>query len=119
MLGDVITVVKSLASIISWKRQLDEEKRGKFAGLCDKISNVLERVSSMSEDRRKLIDLCAELRMYVEPIREIADGAVDSDDINRLATELDTVCDAWKKLTASAEPGSHSYEGYVDQLAEG
>ena len=119
MLGDVITVVKSLASVLSWKRQLDDEKRKKFAVLCDQISDVLERVSTIREDRRQSIDLCAELRQYVEPIREVARGTLASDEINDLATKLDGVCDAWKQLTDSAEPGSHSYDGFIDQLAEG
>ena len=119
MLGDVIAVVKALAGVFTWKRQLDDDKRKKFASLCDQISNVLERVSKTSEDRRQSINLCAELRQYVEPIKDVAHGSLASDEINRLATELDRVCDAWKQLASTAEPGSHSYEGYIDQLAEG
>ncbi|MFL6210616.1 MAG: hypothetical protein ACJ74W_17315 [Pyrinomonadaceae bacterium] len=119
MLGDVIAAVKGLAGIITWKRQLNDEKRKKFASLCDQISNVLQRVSETSDDRRQTINLCAELRQYVEPIRDIGHGTLASDEINRLATELDRVCDAWKQLTTSGERGSHSYEGFMDQLAEG
>jgi len=119
MLGDVITVVRSLASVLTWKRDLDEEKRKKFATLCDQISNVLARVSMMSEDRRQSINLCAELRQYVGPLRDIAHDTLASDELNRLAAELDRVCEAWQRLADSAEPGSNSYEAYVDQLAEG
>jgi len=119
MLGDVIAVVKGLAGVFTWKRQLDDEKRKKFATLCDQISNVLEQVSKSNEDRRRSINLCAELRQYVEPIRGVAHGTLANDEINRLATELDRVCDAWKQLDSAAEPGSHSYEDYIDQLAEG
>ena|SRR5687768_6100764 len=119
MLGDVITAVNVLMDVFTRKRQLDEDKRKKFAGLCDQISKVLERVSKTSEDRRQSIDLCGELRQYVGSIRDIAHGAIESDEINRLATELDRVCDAFKQLAGTAQPGSHSYEGYLDQLAEG
>jgi hypothetical protein len=119
MLGDVIAAVNVLTAVFTRKRQLDDDKRKKLAGLCDQISNVLERVSKTSEDRRQSINLCAELRQYVEPIRDVAHDTLESDEINRLAAELDRVCDAWKQLAATAEPGGHSYEGYLDQLAEG
>jgi len=119
MLGDLIAVVKGLASVFTWKRQLDDEKLKNFASLCDEISTVLEQFSKMSEDRRQSIYLCAELREYVKPIRDVAGGTLASDEISRLATKLDRVCDAWEHLASSAEPGSYSYEGYIDQLVEG
>jgi len=119
MLGDVIAAVKALAGAFTWKRQLANDKRKKFAGICDQISHVLERVSKTTEDRRESINLCAELRQYVEPIREIAHGSLASDEINRLASELDKVCDAWKQLAKTRKPIGHSYEPYIDQLAEG
>ena len=119
MLSDVIAAVKGLANIFTWKRQLDDEKRKKFAFICDQISTVLDKFSKASEDRRQSLNLCAELRQYVEPIRDIAHGTLASDEIDRLATELDRVCDAWKQLTSQAEPSSHSSEGYIDQLVEG
>src|SRR6185503_9983798 len=100
-------------------RQLSDEKRQKFASQCDAISNVLERFIETNEDRRGSITLCTELRQYVEEIRDIASGTPVSDDINDLATKLDSVCDAWGKVASTAEPGNHSYEGYLDQLAEG
>lgn len=119
MLGDVLVVVKGLASVFTWKQQLNDEKRKKFASICAEISNVLEQFSRTSDDRRLSISLCAELRQYVEPIKDVAHGSLASDEINRLATELDQVCDAWKQLATTAEPGNHLYEGYMDQLAEG
>ena len=119
MLGDVIAAVNVLAGVFSRQRQLDEEKRKRLAGLCDDISNVLERAGKAGDDRRQSISLCAELRQYVEPLRDVARDTLESDEINRLATELDRVCDAWQKLAGTAEPGGHSYEGHLDQLAEG
>ena len=119
MLGDLIAVVKGLAGVFTWKRQLDDEKRKKFASLCDQISNVLERVSQTSGDRRQSINLCAELRQYVEPIRDVAHGTLACDEINRLATELDRVCDAWEQLASTDEPSSRFIEGYIDQWRRG
>jgi len=119
MLGDLMAVVKSLTDVLTWKRQLDDERRKKFADQCDQISDVLTSVYEESKNRRQLINLCAELRRYVEPIREIAQGTLASDEIDQLATELDRVCDAWKQLNDSAELGSHLYDGYLDQIAKG
>jgi hypothetical protein len=121
MLGDLITIVQGLTGAVTgafnWKRQLDDKNREKFASLCDQIGDLLERASKTSEDRRESIGLCAQLREYVEPIRDVArSAAVEPDDINRLATALDGVCDAWQQLGNTAGPGSHSYEGYIDQF---
>lgn len=112
-------MMKFLRGEFTARQQLGDEKRKKFASLCDAISKVLERFIETKEDRRQSINLCAELREYVVPIRDIASGTLASDDINRLATELNGICDAWSNLASAAELGHHSYEVYLDQLEEG
>jgi uncharacterized FlaG/YvyC family protein len=119
MLSDVIEILKFLTSSVKELSQLGDKRRQKLASACEKIRDVLDEFIKAPRERRKAINLCARLREHVVPIKETATGAITSDEINRLATELDRVCDAWSKLTGGAELVEHSYEQYLDHLAEG
>ena len=116
MFSDVLDALRFLGSTFTGARQLGDKEQEKFAKICDDISNVLQRFIDASQDRRQSINLCAELREYVTPIRDLANGRLASDEINRLATALNGVCDAWSKLHNSAEAGLHSDKRDLDQL---
>ena len=81
MLNDLIAVVRVLVGGFTWKRQFDDERRKKFAALCDQTSNVLERFIETREDRRQSINLCAELRRNVGPIEDVARGTLAADEL--------------------------------------
>ena len=115
----VLDTLKVLGSAIASKHALGEEKRQKLATLCDQISGVLTKFIQAPENHRQEIHLCAELREYVEPLRNIASGTILTQEINRLASALNTVCDAWGKLAEEARSSGHASEPYLDQLEEG
>jgi hypothetical protein len=118
MFSDVLNALKFLSSAVTGRRQLKDQDRQKFAGICDNISDVLQRFIDASQDRRQSIHLCAELSEYVRPIRDLASGKLASDEINRLATVLDNVCEAWSRERGAADAGLHSDERYLDQIVE-
>jgi hypothetical protein len=55
-------------------RKLGAEDREKFAKIYDATSNVLQHFIDESMDRRQSINLCAELREYVNPMQDLARG---------------------------------------------
>lgn len=118
MFGDVLDALKFLGSAFTGARKLGDEEREKFAKICDAISGVLRRFIDASPDRRQSINLCAELREYVVPIRDLATGRLPTDEINRLATALSGVCDAWSKLHGKADADLHLDGRDLDQLVE-
>ena len=121
MFGDVLDALRFLGAAFTGARQLGDEEREKFAKICDSISDLLKSFVDASGDRRQSINLCARLREYVVPLQDLATGRLPSDEINRLATALNGVCDAWSKLHGAAEAGSSVDERDLDELvrAEG
>jgi hypothetical protein len=101
---------------------MGHEDRQQFAGICDKISDVLGRfIDDEGQDRRQSINLCARLKEYVEPIEALSHGRLPEAEINRLATTLDRVCDTWdewKERQGKAEASLHLDSRDLDQLAE-
>lgn len=114
MFGEVLDALRFLGSAFTGARQLRSQDREKFAKICDEISNVIEEFIKAPQDR----SFCAELREYVLPIRNLASGRIASDEIDRLATTLNSVCDAWSKLHGTAEADLNLDSSDLDQLKE-
>jgi hypothetical protein len=104
----VLDALKFVGSAASGLAKLGDEKRKKFADICDRISEVLREFLEALEKGLPPIDLCAELREYVTPIRTIASGAVSSKEIDDLATELEHLCDTWARIATEAQSGGHT-----------
>jgi len=119
MLSDVIQVVKFLREGYSALAQLHQEQRKQLASLCEGISDVFTKVLATPADRRQEISLCGELKVYVERIHQVGSGTLASEGIDDLANKLDTLCETMRALRGKGEPSTHSYEGYLDQIAQG
>jgi hypothetical protein len=118
MFSDLLAALKALGSGFSWAVQLQAEKRKRFAALCENISNVLQQYANADQSRRQSMNLCAELREYVLPIRELASGTLAPPEIARVADALDHVCDAWSRLDEAATRRTHVDADDVDQIVE-
>ena len=118
MFSAVLEALKVAVDVVTGERRRSDEEREKFAKICDDIHDVLKGFVDASQDRRQSINLCARLSEYVKPIRALADDRLPSAEIDRLATALEGVCEAWRKLHGAAEAGAHQDEGDLDQLVK-
>ena len=114
MFGDVLDAMRLLGAAFTGARQLGDEEREKL----DKISNVLKHFVDASWDRKQSINLCTELREYIVPLQEFATGRLPYAEIDRLATTLNGVCDAWSKLHDTAEAGVPWEKSDLDQIVK-
>jgi hypothetical protein len=118
MFSDLLAAAKALASGITWMHQLREQDRKRFAQNCENISRVLQQYAEASWERRQAISLCAELREYVKPIREVAPGALPAAEIDRVAGALNGVCDAWDRRDRAGGAEAHAGAHDLDQIIE-
>jgi hypothetical protein len=118
MFGAVLDALKVLCSAFSALLKLSQEKRGKFAGICDRISDVLINFIDATKNKKPQFNLCAELREYVVPLRDIASGAIVSKEMDRLANELEHVCDTWDRVEKEANESGRAYELDLRQIEE-
>jgi len=117
MFGDVLKALDLLVTALTGRRKLRAEDREKFAKIYDEISTVLANFIVTSSDRPKSINLCAELREYVVPIRDLATGRLPSSDVDRLANALSSVCDQWARVHGNSEAGIQVNQHDLDQIA--
>jgi hypothetical protein len=117
MFSDLLAALKAVASALTWAHRLRAEDRQRFAKLCDDASSVLRAYADASQDRRRSINLCAELREYVQPIRELGQKALGSAELERVATALNGVCDAWSAHDGGGAKSSHVPDNELDQIA--
>ena len=118
MFSDLLEAAKALGSGITWMRQLREQDRKRFAQICEEISRVLHQYADASRQRQQAINLCAELREYVMPIRELASGALPAAEIDRVAGALNGVCDARDRLDHAGDAEAYTGAGDLDQIIE-
>lgn len=116
MLEALTAVVKALVSSYGTLQSLGEKRRERLAILCDAIADVLEQYSGTRSERSQSVNLCAELRQYVAPIRAVAAGAATAEKIEELAQALDTVCETWSRVSAGTAFDSVSYQAAFRQI---
>jgi hypothetical protein len=117
MFSDLLAALKAVAGTLTWAHRLRVEDRQRFAKLCDDVSGVLGEYGDASQDRRRSMNLCAELREYVQPIRELGQNALGSAELERVATALNGVCDAWSAHDGGGAASSHVPDHELDQIA--
>jgi hypothetical protein len=110
----VLEALKLLGAALTGLQQLGEKKREGLAKVCDEISSTLTEFIQAPEDRRESIHLCEKLRVLVGPIKDLAGGALLSEEINRLAMALNGICDDWSKFSKALESEGHSAQQYLD-----
>ena len=99
MFETLLKLVPVAGSAFQWLTKVNQDKRDKFATLCDEIKILLETYAKATDDQRLSRNLCAELRVYVPDIEKIAEGLLDTNQLTAMANELNTVCDRWQDGT--------------------
>ena len=116
MFKDVLDALRFVGDAFTKGRGIRAEEREKLAKICEDVSGVLQKYSEAPRDRRASINLCAQLREFKPKLLNLAEGKVAPTEINRLATSLEGVCDAWAKIAPESQPDSHASDLYLDQI---
>ena len=116
MLEALTIVVKALVSSYGALQSFGDKRRERLAVLCDAIADVLDQYSKSPADRRESVNLCAQLRQYVAPIRAVASGVTNPEKIEELAQALDTVCENWGRISAEGALDSESHQASLEQI---
>ena len=112
MFEALLSAVKLAGSSLQWMLQLNNEKRKNLAALFDRISANLESFAKSRDDQGQSRNLCMELRVYVPEIKNIAQGMLESTQLESMAFELENACAAWAAHSASV--GQDSERGGDD-----
>jgi hypothetical protein len=107
MFEALLKILPLTAKAFQWLLTQNDKERERFASLCERISEQLEGFAKASDDQRQSRNLCAELRVYVPEIEEIANGILTENQLKSMARELNSVCDAWSKHSEKVEKGLH------------
>jgi hypothetical protein len=118
MFSEVLDALKLVGDAVSGARRLSDEDRNKLGSYCDNIATVIRNFVDARHDRSKSINLCAELREYVQPLRSLASGRLASEEIDRLATALDGVCHVWSQAHSRVDAGFQLGERDLDDLVK-
>ena len=115
MLETVIVIVNSLSGAYEWLLKLGDKRRDTLAAHCDSVAQILEDFAASSQDRRRSINLCAQLKQFVPPIRQAGEETED-ERVKELANELDRVCEVW---AAASQGGDTSHQAELYQVEAG
>ena len=118
MFEALLKVVPLAASAFQWVLTQNARERENFAVLCESISENMESFAKASDDQRQSRNLCAELRVYVPEIEEIAKGILTDNQLKGMALELNSVCDAWGRHSEKIEKGSHIIASDLDEVQD-
>lgn len=110
MFDALFKVVPLAGNGLQWLLERNAREREKFASLCDRISQQLESFAKASTDQRQSRNLCAELKVYVPELEQMAEDLVNGTQLRLMAAELNSVCEAWARHSAKMEDGLHVAE---------
>lgn len=118
MFEALLKVLPLTASAFQWLLTQDTQEREAFASLCQRISENLESFAQESDSQRRSRNLCAELRVYVPEIEEMARHVLKENQLNDMAQSLSSVCDAWQKHSAKHGTDLHTLDNDLYQVQE-
>ena len=97
MFEELLKVIPLASSGFQWLIGQKTAKKERFASLCDRICEQLESFANASDDQRQSRNLCAELKVYVPEIEEIAEDKLPENQLEDMASELNRVCEVWNR----------------------
>jgi hypothetical protein len=118
MLDGLVDAAKALVSAATTLAQVGDARRAKLATYLESVSRVIDGIIERKGKQQKAADLCAELSVYAEHLRELGKATVAKPLLDRLADELVKAQHSRAMLFLSQNPEADSYDSAVDQLSE-
>lgn len=114
----LLKIVPLTTSAFQWLLTQDAKEREEFASLCQRISENLESFAKESDSQRRSRNLCAELKVYVPEIEDMAKRVLKDNQLKDMAQSLSSVCDAWKEHSEKLKKSSHTFDSNLYEVQD-
>jgi len=118
MFVGLLEASKALLSAASTLSKLGDDRRTKLATHFDAIAKVLTSILERKSKGEKSVDLCTEVQVYADKIRELSRSTVSEADLERLSAALEQAQYSRAMMYYVNSPTADYYEAYIDQLNE-